>query len=108
MAYNCWAGSGTTPDTGLRISSDLRSDKKVPQGNFFRSYTISRAADLLVHTADLLSTIYMYIYTMYVENHIHFTTECSYRTSAGPVCYWYRYSCSLMSSQYSRTFLAQK
>ena len=37
--------------------SALRFDKKVPQGNFFRSYTLSREADLLVHTADLISTI---------------------------------------------------
>ena len=37
--------------------SALRFDKKVPQGNFFRSYTLSRGADLLVHTADLISTI---------------------------------------------------
>ena len=37
--------------------SALRYDKKVLPENFFRSYTLSRAADLLVHTADLLSTI---------------------------------------------------
>ena len=43
-----------TPYTTPVSESALRYDKKVPQGNFFRSYTISRAADLLVHTADLL------------------------------------------------------
>ena len=47
--------SSTTPVS----ESALRYDKKVLQENFFRSYTLSRGADLLVHTADLECRLYL-------------------------------------------------
>ena len=50
------AGPLATGNTPVAESA-LRYDKKVLPENFFRSYTLSRESDLLVHTADLISTI---------------------------------------------------
>ena len=63
-------------------------------GTFPAPLTLRTVPDLRIYYVPVLSTctygpivdVQLYIDTMYVCKHIYFTTDCSYHSSAEPVC----------------------